>query len=284
MPAMLYCRVAIAFAAALAGCAIVPERQHALVSGSGGTVATQEISCAALSGSSMPAAAGTLDPRAVRIASWNLHKQGDPGWQADLSSMVAVSDVLLLQEAGLSRELRAVVEQTGMSWILASAFEYRGTEYGVLTASHTAPASACTLRAFEPLLGIPKAALVASFRLQGRDTTLAVVNLHAINFTLGVVEYRTQLDAIGDVLAAHRGPIVLAGDFNTWSDARAEAVQILATRLSLSRVEFAADDRTRFLGRIFDWVYARDAEVIGATVHAVTSSDHNPLAVTLRVR
>ena len=38
------------------------------------------------------------------------------------------------------------------------------------------------------------------------------------------------------------------------------------------------------MGRIFDWIYARDAEVVTASSWAVTSSDHNPLTVTLRMR
>ena len=77
---------------------------------------------------------------------------------------------------------------------------------------------------------------------------------------------------------------MLAGDFNTWSDARLEAVREVTSRLSLVPVAFGADERQRFLGRIFDWIYVRGVEVIDASAWAVTSSDHNPLAVTLRIR
>ena len=136
----------------------------------------------------------------------------------ELGRLIASSDVLLLQEAGVAKELRGTIERGGLSWVLASAFEHSGAEYGVLTATRVHPASVCTLRAYEPLLGIPKAALITQFRLEGRDTTLAVANLHSINFAPGTGEYRAQLDAIADALAAHRGPIVFAGDFNVWND------------------------------------------------------------------
>lgn len=274
--------VAVVSCIALAGCVIVPERQHALVLEADGTVAQREIICGdRVAG--MVTAAGALDPHAVRIASWNLHKQSDSGWETELAHLVAGSDVLLLQEAGLGRELRDTIERGGLSWVLASAFEYSGAEYGVLTATRVHPASACTLRAYEPLLGIPKAALIARFRLEGRDTTLAVANLHAINFAPGTGEYRAQLDAIADVLAAHRGPIVFAGDFNVWNDARDKAVREVMSRLSLVPVAFAGDERRRFMGRVFDWIYARDLDVVAASSWAVTSSDHNPLTVTLRI-
>ena len=213
-----------------------------------------------------------------------MHKEGDPGWQSDLTQLIARSDVLLLQEAGLVPELRAAIERGSLRWVLASSFAYLDAEYGVLTATRVAPASACTLRAYEPLLGIPKSALITYFRLIGRDAMLAVANLHAINFAPGSLGYHAQLEALGDALSAHRGPLVIAGDFNTWNEARDGEVRALAARLSLDPVAFPVDARRRFFGRIFDWVYVRGVEAVDATAWEVTSSDHNPLLVTFRIR
>ena len=154
----------------------------------------------------------------------------------------------------------------------------------MLTATRVAPAAACTLRAYEPLLGIPKSALITYFRVIGRDAMLAVANLHAINFAPGSMGYHAQLEALGDALATHSGPLVIAGDFNTWNEARDGEVRALVARLSLTPVAFPVDARRRFFGRIFDWVYVRGAEVYDATAWEVTSSDHNPLLVTLRIR
>ncbi|HEV2686539.1 MAG TPA: endonuclease/exonuclease/phosphatase family protein [Actinomycetota bacterium] len=275
--------VAAILVVVLTGCVIVPERQHALVLEPGGTVAQRPMRCGDPPG---PPSAGarTLDPGAIRLASWNLHKEADPGWDGDLARLAEQSDMLLIQEAEVSPQLRAVMERSRFSWLLSSAFEYLGLEYGVLTATRVAPASACTLRANEPLLNIPKAALITHYRLLGRDATLAVANLHAINFALGTDAYRAQLDAIGDELANHRGPIVVAGDFNTWNGQRDEVVRAFASRLSLTPVVFAVDQRKRFMGRIFDWIYVREVEIVGATAWAVSSSDHNPLVVSFRVR
>ena len=114
--------VAVACCIALAGCVVVPERQHALVLEPDGTVAQRQMGCG--DGADGITAAGALDPRAVRIASWNLHKQGDAGWEAELGRLIASSDVLLLQEAGVAKELRGTIERGGLSWVLASAFEY----------------------------------------------------------------------------------------------------------------------------------------------------------------
>jgi endonuclease/exonuclease/phosphatase (EEP) superfamily protein YafD len=272
-----------AVAAAVAGCVTVPEEQHALLLDADGTIAQRKITCQSPAAAAL-AGEGALDAHAVRIASWNLHKEADPGWQADLVDLIGRSDVLLLQEAGLAPELRAAIERGGLRWMLASSFAYMDAEYGVLTATRVAPAAACTLRAYEPLLGIPKSALITYFRVIGRDAMLAVANLHAINFAPGSLGYHAQLEALGDALAAHPGPVVIAGDFNTWNEARDGEVRALAVRLSLTPVAFPVDARRRFFGRIFDRVYVRGVEVHDATAWEVTSSDHNPLLVTLRIR
>jgi len=272
-----------AFMAVVAGCVAVPERQHALVLQSDGTVVQRTLRCEDPPEKG-PVREGALDPALIRLASWNLHKEADAGWQSDLRRLIEQSDVLLLQEAGVSPELRGVVEREGRAWMLSSAFEYQGSEYGVLTATRVPPVSACTLRANEPLLGIPKAALVTRYRIAGRDETLAVVNVHAINFTLGTGEYGAQLNAAADVLRDHRGPIIFAGDFNTWNDERLAVVRSIAARLSLSPVTLATDERTRFMGEhIFDWIYARGLEVVAASAWRVTSSDHNPVTASFRV-
>lgn len=283
MPSMIRPAIplAVLLAACLAGCVVVPEQQHALVLEADGTLVQRPMRC---EDATEGPGRGALDPHLIRLASWNLHKQADPGWQSELGRLVAQSDLVLLQEAGVSPELRTVVEHGGLSWLLSSAFEYGGFEYGVLTATRAAPAAACTLRAYEPLLRIPKAALVTYYRLARGESTLAVVNVHAINFTLGTVAYRAQLDAVAVALARHRGPIVLAGDFNTWSDERMEVVRAIAERLSLSPVAFDVDERKRFMGRVFDRVYVRGIEVLGASAWPVRSSDHNPVLVSLRVR
>jgi endonuclease/exonuclease/phosphatase (EEP) superfamily protein YafD len=265
-----------------AGCVIVPERQHALVLESDGAVIQRPMRCGDPP-QAHTAAVGSLNPQMIRLVSWNLHKEADKGWDADLQRLMREADLLLIQEAEVSPGFRAVVEKAGFSWLLSSAFEYLGEEYGVLTATVVPPASACTLRANEPLLQIPKAALITQYRLEGRDETLAVVNLHAINFALGTSAYGAQLDAIAEALSAHHGPVVIAGDFNTWNDARDAVVQALAAKLRLSAVKFSVDDRKRFMGRIFDWVYARGVEVLASIAWSVSSSDHNPLLVSLRV-
>ncbi len=104
----------------------------------------------------------------------------------------------------------------------------------MLTASRVAPLATCTQRIGEPLIVVPKSAVISWFRVAGQREPLAVVNIHAINFALTLGAYQAQLAALADVLARHRGPVIFAGDFNTWTKARRAALSATATKLGLA--------------------------------------------------
>jgi len=142
-----------------------------------------------------------------------MKKGEEPGWQVDLAHYAADYDLLLLQEAVMTPAVREVIEGAGLRWQMAGAFAQGGEERGVLVAARVAPLDGCTLRAFEPLFPLPKSAMVVRYRLAGRAQTLAVANLHGINFTLGIARFQEQIEAVAAELARHEGPMVLAGAF-----------------------------------------------------------------------
>ena len=271
-------------ALALGACATVPPVQLAFGAGADGALAARPLPC----DTAAPVRAGpqavALPGAELRVLSWNLHKNADPGWDAALAAYAAASDLLLIQEVALTPELRALLAASGHAhWTLAGSWGRGGLETGVLSAARVAPLAECVQRAFEPLLQLPKAALISHFRIEGSDAPLAVANLHAINFTLGLAEYRAQLDALVQTLEPHRSPVIVDDDFNTWSQARLQAMHEAVARLGLVAVEPAADRRTRVFGQQIDYLFVRGLDVRDALVPEVTSSDHNPVLATLRL-
>ncbi len=270
----------------LASCVTLTAEPRALLLESDRAVSVRSIPCdkAAQAASDADVRPGqTLDPEAIRIVTWNIHKQEDPGWRADLDRFVAASDIVLLQEVVLREPLRESIESAGLRWTMASSFLYFDEDIGVMTAARVAPVAICTSRVVEPLLQLPKSSLVSWYALRGTAERVAVVNVHAINFSLTLPEYREQFERLVAALAAHRGPLVFAGDLNTWTDARWEVVQEAARKLGLSAIGFANDHRTLFLGRQLDHILVRGLEVVDAEVIRVTSSDHNPVRARLRL-
>ena len=204
---------------ALGACVTFPYEERVLATDRGGQIIVRALPCGA---AVLPTAkAQALDGGVLRILVWNLHKNDDPGWQTDLARFAAESDLLLIQEAALTVELRHVVETSGHRWLLASALRWNGREMGVMTAARVEPVGACAKRSQEPLLQVPKTAIIAYYSLAGRSDTLAVANIHAINFTLDLASYRQQLEAVAAELIRHEGPMIFAGDLNTWTAERA---------------------------------------------------------------
>jgi endonuclease/exonuclease/phosphatase (EEP) superfamily protein YafD len=217
------------------------------------------------------------------VLSWNLHKSENEGWDADLARFAAVSDLLLMQEVALTDDLQRVLRDAGHDWLLASSFMLHAHETGVLSAARVRPVGACVQRSFEPLLHLPKSAVITRYAMQGTEHLLAVANLHAINFTLGVRAYRAQLEAVARELESHRGPAIVAGDLNTWSPRRFRVVRDVMQRLHLVPVLPAVDTRIRVFGHQVDYIFVRGLEVVSAQTPEVTSSDHNPVLATLRL-
>ena len=273
--------VLIAATPLLTACFTLTELPRALVAQPDGAITISSTACAQTvkEAARAQSAAG---PTRVRIMSWNIHKEGDVGWQEDLTLLGGDSDILTLQEVTLKRPVLDVLQRSNFRWVMASSFAYEDYDVGVLTATRIVPISSCAQRAVEPLLQLPKSALISWFATNGKGT-LAVVNLHAINFTLSTNEFQAQLQALAAVLAIHEGPIIFAGDFNTWSTRRQLIVDEIAKRLGLEEIRFADDKRTRFFGNELDHILTRGFRVIASSVVTVTSSDHNPVFATLEL-
>ena len=223
----------------------------------------------------------TLNETGFTLVSWNIFKGNKKGWMQDLLLLSNESDLILLQEAYLTQELSQFLETNGHEWEMISAFRYRGVHAGVMTMGYTPPQASCAQRVYEPLVLLPKSSLVTYYPIRNTQQTLLVANIHAINFTLGTGRFTEQLMGIKALLAQHKGPIVFAGDFNTWSDQR-EAVldQIIGDeKLGLQKVEFVSTVQTLVWGHRLDHVFFRGLKVISAEIIPVESSDHYPLKV-----
>jgi len=271
----------VAFLAlAASGCATVAADDRAWIARSGGPA---PIPLACPPAAPFPGDPGTLRAdRPLSVVVWNIHRNADPGWEQDLATFATASDLVLLQEATLTPGLRERLGQAGRHWAQADAWSFDGVVSGVLIASAEQPRAACVLRAAEPLLALPKSTLVAWYRIEGRTETLAVANVHSVNFTLDTVAYREQLDAVGGLMADHRGPAILAGDFNTWSADRAAALAEFAARAGFTEAVPRRGTRSSFLGMPADYLFVRGLAVDDAWVEPVESSDHAPIRATLR--
>ena len=225
-----------------------------------------------------------LNPEGISILNWNIYKGKRENWATDFRRYSYRHDVVTIQEAHLGDELKSVLNDEHPHWTLNAAFNYRNKATGVMTASSVKPVYACGQRTLEPVIRTPKTTLISYYPVAGMDELLLVANIHSVNFSLGVEVYQEQIKELFDLMREHQGPIVLAGDFNTWSDQRMQIVQNLAKRLSLASLDYTNHNRTSVFGNALDHVFYRGLEPVEHDTWHVTSSDHNPTRVSFRVK
>lgn len=261
----------------LAGCA-------AQATGPGSaTVQSRDLdACAFVPVGYQGSAGGQLDSDDIRVVNWNVQKGRDPGWLRELTDSAYRSDLLILQEAVAGSDAVEALADGHFS-SFSEGFGFEGSVSGVMTLSAARPLAECGLVSLEPWLRTRKATLITEYALTGTTQTLLVINIHGVNFTLGVRDFKEQLLKAESIIARHEGPVLFSGDFNTWRGRRKELLDDVLGRIGLTELGFGVDHRKRFRGWPLDHVYVRGLDTLDATTREVDTSDHNPMSVRLRL-
>ena len=245
-------------------------------------------------------AAGALGPH-ISLWSWNMEKGHESNWprfvtDPETGRRLDGTDLVLLQEAciepdGDLRDLVDVLAPRGFGWWAAKAFVSpwfgcgHGAASGVAVASRARPLQVTAVRSAGRELGFtPKNSLALVYNLKERWDHLLVVNAHLLNFQfLSDRSYRLQLRDITELMAAHTGPLIFAGDLNTRNPYRARLVRNVASALCLQAAYGENDNRSRYASAAqypLDHVYYRGLKLLQATIGDEAErgySDHNSL-------
>ena len=215
------------------------------------------------------------------LLNWNVEKAQHPGLVTEFAAYAERSDLIFLQEAVPLKKAETVIAQS-LYEAFVRGYVQNEIDTGVLTLARKPHLVHCQLLATEPWLRTPKATSVTLYPLAGSNASLLTINLHAVNFSFGVKEYRFQLEAAAELMRAHRGPVIFGGDLNTWSNRRQATLDAVTDELGLTAVPFSPDHRTSRFGRPLDHIYVRDLTWQSSETVQVETSDHNPLIVTLQ--
>jgi endonuclease/exonuclease/phosphatase (EEP) superfamily protein YafD len=248
---------------------------------------------------SSPAQVGGLLPERLTLVTWNTQKLHDPEIVQDLANLIGRynPDLVFLQEVKIDQ-----LKLDSMSGHFAKSWSYPwpgGSTVGVLTLSNSLPINIQPVQTEwrEFFVTAPKVSLITEYSLP-KGKTLLAVNVHLLNFeSWEPFMLRAQLRNLELVMVQHEGPIIMAGDFNTWSEARLALVDGLARRLQLEEVtgfphgRKTGDLDSALLHWVFgvhpdlplDRVYSRGFEAVSVQVLPNDSSDHGPVLVTLNL-
>ncbi len=135
----------------------------------------------------------------------------------------------------------------------------------------------------EPVTSTPKMSLITYYQLEN-SPPLLVANIHGLNFVKSQ-DFFNQIESVIVVLKNHLGPILFLGDFNTWNLDRSNYLSQRLTYLGLKQVTFSPDHRKKFREYPLDHVFhSEHLKIQDAKVWPVTSSDHNPITLTIEIK
>lgn len=223
----------------------------------------------------------------IQVLVWNVHKFKSPDLAGDLTKFAKTSDVVLLQEARMdATTVRFFSRLSHLYWDFVRSFDtLNGHMTGVITGTIAKPVESEPLWSpvSEPITRTPKTTLVSRVEIEGENSSLLIANIHGINF-VDRHSFKMQIDQVYDALKDHQGPVLFAGDFNTWSRGRLRILLETAQRLGLWRVDIK-NQRGQFLtGVVLDHVFVRGLTVRRAeSIPSIKSSDHAPLTLELAV-
>lgn len=214
------------------------------------------------------------------VLSWNAHKYADSNYFNDLKKLSESADVIMLQEVLHSKDWQtAFLSSLPFSFTFYKSFCTKENQATGVQNGARFPLfnnSILVSPGQEPFTNTPKVSGVSRVEIPGYGSVL-MVNTHALNFNPGK-SFKRHIDQIASYIATQSGPVIWAGDFNTWNSNRQNYLDQKTKALALKHVNPVNDNRTQIL----DHIYVRGFIVVNAEVLKQTSSDHRPLLAVLK--
>lgn len=226
-------------------------------------------------------APGESFPHEFNMLVWNVYKGQDGNkWAQDFRNLAHNRSLVLIQEAMLDDYMPEVLRQeTDKGFVFAKSFSSSPGKYtGVATGHAHKPTGYVPRRSpgREPVVNTPKMALLSKYKI-AENHRLLVINIHSLNFVSNGDHY-AQIKDLFPFIEQHKGPVVFAGDFNTWNVIRQYTLDESLKKYGLRRLPLKNDTRKMRL----DHIYVRGCAPKYAHVrNEINTSDHFPLTARL---
>jgi endonuclease/exonuclease/phosphatase (EEP) superfamily protein YafD len=229
-------------------------------------------------------------PRKMRALIWNIKKTEKVLWQSEFIKYAFDKHLILVQEAYETDLFKSTLESFPLNqWSLGASFfylRYDDRATGTMVGAKAIPTESFVKHSpdTEPLLGTPKSSTFSKFAVEGIQEELLVISLHGINFETKNA-FKRQMIQISNEIATHAGPILFAGDFNTWSDARTDYLLSMTKKLALKEANYInGEHRTTFSGNYLDHVFYRGLSLeYVEVVKDSKGSDHRPFLMEFTI-
>lgn len=223
----------------------------------------------------------------LKILIWNIYKGQRDNFLPVFIQEAPKFDLIVLQEIDENIfKSKIIPKLDGFQATLSRSFKIANSATGIAILSRFKYLDFQSIQSLdtEPIVNTPKMIQVNYFEVKN-NKALMVIDIHALNF-VGIKKFKSQFKSLKKFLNKHQGPILFAGDFNTWSKERLEYVDKFTKKYQLSPIKFENEKdipRKSFLGSALDHAYIRGLKVIRARVRNMQSaSDHQALEIEVK--
>lgn len=226
----------------------------------------------------------------IKVLVWNVKKAARDSWRNEFDQLAQGRDLFVLQEAyDDARFLNTALSYNNFRWDMGKSFTYvlyDNHATGSMIGSRVEPTNINVLHTFdlEPATKTPKAMTMGTYPIKGEREELLVISIHAINFT-SLDAFERNLDQARDAIVKHKGPVLIAGDFNTRTKDRTRNMFKLMAELKMKTVIFKnADQRMKapLTKNYLDHGFVRGLQVKNAVVIGeADGSDHKPMVLEM---
>jgi endonuclease/exonuclease/phosphatase (EEP) superfamily protein YafD len=209
------------------------------------------------------------------FVTYNIFKAHFPFVRQNIGKFCAHHDFIALQEWVSNLHVR---DDEYLTSCTTFTVPFRNIETGTATISRHKPIDVLKLTTREKELGVMthKSMLITAYTLHD-GTTLHIANIHSLNFVTNTI-WKKQIDYCIEHLPT-TGPLIFAGDFNTWNPAR---FNYLEKKLQEHHLHYANYDHSIIMR--LDHIFTRGIEVLD-TIEDINmhTSDHYPVIMKFRV-
>ena len=208
----------------------------------------------------------------LKMFVWNTKKFEDKAAFEDLKTNAGNSDIVFLQEAAHSRDFQSAMTNSlskHRHGFYPSFCDDANYVYGVQISTKLPSTDEAIWPSpdSEPFSTIHK--ISGYSQVEWNGIKIHLINTHALNFNPGG-KFKEQIYDLYEKISKLEGPIIWAGDFNTWVPMRRKYLLQTADAMGLTHVLPNNDYRKLKL----DHVFYRGLNLKSATIVPLTTSDH----------
>ncbi len=210
------------------------------------------------------------------FTTYNIFKAHFPFVRQNIGTLCTKNDFVALQEWVSNLHIR---DDEHIVTCPTFILPFRNVKTGTATISRHTPTDVMQLHSRERELGITthKSMLVTAYTLHD-GTTLHIANIHSLNFVTNGA-WKKQIDYFVNFLP-RTGPLIFAGDFNTWNPWRFDYLEEALKKIHLHYAHYDHNIIMRL-----DHIFTRGLEVLETKEDDnMHTSDHYPITLKFRIK